>query len=171
MAPEDDFKNLDEKKLKYELFRALRSHESQRVITILEFEKESVNWKHGYGGHSVLLQTLFENDPIVFNYLLTRDDLDLNAKDDNGHDIFYWMQFSGSNAAIDYKSRLIEVRGSIGQKLHHAAESKIKSNFVESEAMRRQDPQQAPLSLNIGTRGIGRTDLFSPSFSYVTPDI
>lgn len=148
----EELKDLSEKELKYELFRAIRRHESERAIAILKQDKADPNWRHAYEGWSVLLHSYMEDDPLVFNYLLSRDDLDVAIADDQGHDIFYWMRCGGNDKKIDYKARLIEVKGSIGQKLLQLAEEKIRLLEAKVDELRHDNFQNDPLSLNIGSR-------------------
>ena len=147
-----EFIDLDEKQLKYELFRALRRHESERAIAILKQEKANPNWRHSYGGYSVLLHSFFERDHLVFKYLLTRSDLDVSIKDDHGYDIFYWTSYSISDPVINYRSLLAEAKGSVAQKLQLIVDDKIRAITAESEEKWRQDPLNEAVSLNLGCR-------------------
>jgi hypothetical protein len=147
-----EFENISERQLKYELFRALRRGESERAIAILKTKNADPNWRHAYMGWSVLLHAYFEDDPLVFDYLLTRDDLDISLKDDDGHDILFWMRIGGPSKKIDYKARLIEAKGTIAQKLQLLAEEKMEKLYIQSEKTRNEDPNNDPVSLNIGAR-------------------
>jgi len=106
-----EFAELTEKELKYELFRALRRHESERAIAILKDSRVDANWQHGYKGRSVLMQAFFEKDEEVFMYLLSRPEIDAKLQDDDGHTIYYWLRILPQGSKINFKTELIRAKG------------------------------------------------------------
>ena len=138
MTLDDELKKLDKRALRYELFHALRQHQSDRAIAILEQQKANINWYSSFEKYSVLILSLIEDDPIVFKYLLSRKGLDLSAHDHEGHDILFWLEVDFGPRAFDYVAHFKLTNGSIAQQLGHRPKKKL-------EDLRPETP-----SLNIG---------------------